>query len=484
MEFTNDEILCYKALTNEYVNLDEIAQKSQINIDTIRRNIMLLQEKGFVFIDKRTFIKYKLGKFGRLYLNEKFPEELICEYIKDRILLSELKLKLGNKSGFVIGYAIKNRYVKMDNEYILPLNMPKEKDYETLRKLLNDYNKGRELSKEELFLLGKNNLLEKEEKLEYFVKKSNKIMEVSKNLTKTETFLTQEMLKSGEALKLKFKPYNVVADVEPINIGKAQPYLQFLNLIKNKLVSMGFEEMPTKTLTTEFYNFDVLFQPQNHPARTWTDTYSLRYPKYDILENIDLIAKIKKVHENGNEESKGWGYSWSVDIAKKLMPTAHGTAWSAHKMATNVENNKKYFAIARTYRPDVLDATHLNEFNQLEGFIISDDLSFRELLGLLKQFAIEIAGAKEVMFSTDYYPFTEPSVSFHVKHPDLGWVELGGAGIFRPEITKTLGINQRVIAWGLGIDRLAMFSLGIKDIRELYSQKLDWLRNRNLIDRV
>ena len=141
----------------------------------------------------------------------------------------------------------------------------------------------------------------------------------------------------------------------------------------------------------------------------------------------------------------------------------------------------KYFSIARCFRPDVVDATHLSEFNQMEGFIADQYFSFPHLLGMLKQFAMEIAGATEVKFIPDYYPFTEPSVQLSALHPKLGWVELGGAGIFRPEITENLGINGTCLAWGLGVDRLAMFSLGIQDIRELFSQDLKWLRESKMV---
>ena len=103
------------------------------------------------------------------------------------------------------------------------------------------------------------------------------------------------------------------------------------------------------------------------------------------------------------------------------------------------------------------------------------------LLGLLKEVAKEFANTDKVRFYTDYFPFTEPSVQLSAKHPQLGWVEFGGAGLFREELTAPLGINVPVIAWGLGIDRLAMFKLGINDIREMFSYKLDWLRSAKVI---
>jgi phenylalanyl-tRNA synthetase alpha chain len=159
------------------------------------------------------------------------------------------------------------------------------------------------------------------------------------------------------------------------------------------------------------------------------------------------------------------------------MPAAHGTAHSARQLAKGIELPGKYFAIARCYRPDVVDASHLIEFNQMEGIIAGKGLNFRHLLGMLRDFALEFGKAEEVRFLPDYYPFTGPSVQLSAKHPRLGWIELGGAGIFRPELTLPLGTKEPVIAWGLGIDRLAMLALGIKDIRHLFSQDLSWLRN-------
>ena len=163
------------------------------------------------------------------------------------------------------------------------------------------------------------------------------------------------------------------------------------------------------------------------------------------------------------------------------MPTAHGTAHSARQLVKGVQVPGKYFAMARCFRPDVLDATHLIEFNQTEGFIVGEELNFTPLLGMLEQFAKEIAGAKEVKFIPDYYPFTEPSVQLSALHPKLGWVELGGAGMFRPEILENLGIKGQAIAWGIGIDRLAMFRLGVKDIRYLFSDDLNWLRKSKAV---
>ncbi|MCH7902407.1 phenylalanine--tRNA ligase subunit alpha, partial [archaeon] len=280
----------------------------------------------------------------------------------------------------------------------------------------------------------------------------------------------------------KERTYNINDPVPELFIGKKQPYIQFLNNIRRKLIALGFKEMRERLINQEFYNFDVLFQPQNHPARTWTDTYQLKNPKTGMLPHKDKVKAIKDAHEHGGKTvSRGWGYNWNEEIASKLMPTAHGTAADARQMVEGVEFPRKYFVINRCFRPDVMDATHLIEFNQLDGFIVGENLNFPNLLGVLKDFAIEIAGATEVRFFPDYYPFTEPSVQLSAKHPELGWVEFAGAGVFRPEITESLGIKEPVLAWGMGVDRLAMFKLGVKDIRQLFSDDLTWLRKSKMV---
>ncbi len=480
MEFTSEEIICLEHLDNNLQTFEDLALKSNLNIDSIRRAIGVLQQKNLVDLKKDEFISYKLSKFGQLYLKDKFPEEVISEILKKETSLEDFRKALKEKSGFIIGYGLKNKLFKVENNLVILEKQIDINYYKDLKLALESF-VSNSYSDNDLNLLKKENLLEEVKKNVFYVKKNESANDLKDiNTNKTENYLTQDILKSGN-IDIKFKPYNVVADVESLSIGKYQPYMRFLNLIKNKLVGMGFEEMHTNYITTEFYNFDVLFQPQNHSARTWTDTYSLKNPNKLELKELDLIKKIKDVHEKGNKESKGWRYSWDLEVAQKLMPSAHGTAWSAKQMSLGINENKKYFAIARVFRPDVLDATHLNEFNQLEGFVTGDNISFKNLLGLLKEFAKEVAGADEVFFMPGYYPFTEPSVSLFARHKDLGLIELGGAGIFRPEITETLGIKGRVIAWGLGIDRLAMFRLGINDIRDLFTNKLDWLRDKPIL---
>ena len=289
------------------------------------------------------------------------------------------------------------------------------------------------------------------------------------------TQITPELLRDGAWRACEIKRFNVEAPVRRIYGGKKQPYLAFLDGIKQRLVALGFTEMRGPLIESEFWNFDALFQPQNHPARDWTDTYRLICPSHGHLPPEDVVAAVKSSHE------RAWRYTWQHERATTLMPRAHGTCLSARQLFQGIDVPGKYFSIARCFRPDVLDKTHLVEFNQIEGIICDPSLTFRNLLGILKQFAREIAGAEDVRFYPDYYPFTEPSVQMSAKHHDLGWVEFGGAGIFRKELTEPLGVDIPVIAWGLGVDRLAMFKLGIDDIRYLFSDDLQWLRDEEMV---
>ena len=138
------------------------------------------------------------------------------------------------------------------------------------------------------------------------------------------------------------------------------------------------------------------------------------------------------------------------------------------------------FVIDKVFRPDVIDAKHFIEFDQLEGIVVDESVNLRHLLGLLREIAY-IFGAKKVRFRPHYFPFTEPSLEVDVYFENLGWVEIAGAGIFRPEVTLPLRVEMPVLAWGIGIGRLAMLKLNVDDIRYLMSNDFEWLKNSKII---
>ena len=289
--------------------------------------------------------------------------------------------------------------------------------------------------------------------------------------------LSPELLKDGSWRTKRFRKYTISLRAPRIGIGKKHPYREFLDQVKTELVSMGFQEMRGSLVETEFWNMDALFMPQFHPARDIHDVYFVKKPTHATKIAEPFLTNVTKAHRDGGKTgSTGWNYPFNVERAKRLVLRSQGTAVSARTLASGPAVPGKYFSIARCFRYDQVDATHATDFFQVEGIVLGEDINFRTLLGLLNLFAREVAQAKEVKFLPAYFPFTEPSVELHVRHSRLGWMELGGAGLFRPEVTIPLGVNVPVIAWGLGLDRMAMVALGIHDIRELFTDNLELIR--------
>ena len=296
--------------------------------------------------------------------------------------------------------------------------------------------------------------------------------------------LTPQMLESGSWKGKAFRSYSVKTPPTRLTPGRSNPYAKFLEDVKDKLVSLGFEEFDGPLVETEFWNCDALFMPQFHSARDIHDSYSIADPsKPGELARIKTIeepwfSNVAAAHENGGTTgSRGWSYAFDRDFTKRLVLRSQGTALSAQALP-GAKIPGKYFGTVRCFRYDRVDATHLPDFYQTEGIVLGENVNLRTLLGMLEMFAVEVAGAKEVKYVPGYFPFTEPSVEIHIKHPVLGWFELGGSGIFRPEVTESLGVNVPVAAWGLGIDRMALMALGLNDLRELFTYDIENVRLR------
>ncbi len=290
--------------------------------------------------------------------------------------------------------------------------------------------------------------------------------------------MTPEILAEGSWKDARFRRYQVDIPPSRIHTGRLHPYRQFLDTVRKRFISLGFSEMRGSLAENEFWNNDALFMPQFHPARDIHDVYYLEEGRSVPPPSDELEKRVAAVHENGGDTgSRGWGYKFNRKQSLQTILRSQGTALSARTLGSNPDIPGKYFAIARCFRYDQVDATHLPDFFQVEGIVLGEQINLRYLLGLLKLFAEEIAGASDYKFLPAYFPFTEPSVEMHIKHPRLGWIEIGGAGLFRPEVCLPLGIDVPVIAWGLGLDRMAMLALGLNDIRDLVTPDLTRLRN-------
>ncbi|MFX1575407.1 MAG: phenylalanine--tRNA ligase subunit alpha, partial [Promethearchaeota archaeon] len=237
-----------------------------------------------------------------------------------------------------------------------------------------------------------------------------------------------------------------------------------------------------------FYCFDALFQPQDHPAREMQDTFYLDNPKIAKLPERDRVLAVQETHESGGDSgSIGWGYKWDLETAKKIVLRTHTTSTTMRRLAQFYrEDDKvpvKVFCVDRVFRNERVDKSHLAEFTQVEGIVIDDNATLCDLIGLLSEFYRKI-GFKKIVTRPGFFPYTEPSMEVAVYYDKLGeWLEMGGSGIFRPEVTYPWGIKEptRVLAWGLGLERIAMPYYGREDMRDFYINPIKWLRQQSYL---
>lgn len=268
-----------------------------------------------------------------------------------------------------------------------------------------------------------------------------------------------------------FKAYDVTKKLKSAPVARRHPISRLRDKIKHIFLSMGFEQMDGPLCESSFWVFDSLFQPQDHPARDLADTFYIEKTK--DLQDPDLINKVSKSHE------LGWGYIWSEDEAKKMVLRTHTTAVSAKKLydTKSQPGARKFYSVGKVFRNEATDYKHLAEFFQVEGIISWEGANFTHLLGTLKQFYSKL-GFEQIRFRPSFFPYTEPSLEIEVFHPQRKeWLELGGAGIFRPEVTIPLCGKYPVLAWGLSLERPLMLASKTEDIRTLYRNDLNWLRD-------
>lgn len=286
--------------------------------------------------------------------------------------------------------------------------------------------------------------------------------------------LSSEDIVSGEWKNIKLRRYDITLEAEKVYPAKIHPLQKIILQTRKTFLEMGFTEVVSPQVESAFWDFDALFQPQDHPARDMQDTFYLSRPERAGLPAKDIVEKVKRTHQDGWETgSKGWGYNWSSDRARQLVLRTHTTATSIRALAENPNPPRKVFCVGKVFRNEAISYKHLPEFFQVDGIIIDEHANLASLLGTLKEFYSKM-GFKKVKFKPDFFPYTEPSIEVSgFMESKNKWLELGGSGIFRPEVTRPFGCNVPVLAWGLGLERLAMMRYNIKDIRNLYWSDLD-----------
>lgn len=291
--------------------------------------------------------------------------------------------------------------------------------------------------------------------------------------------ITPELLQSEAWRDADYRRFDVTLESATPRTGRSHPMQSLIERIRHIFLEMGFSEIVEDYVQTAGWNMDALFIPQDHPAREMQDTFYLDNPQTIPLPE-DVMDKWSDIHRTGGDTgSTGWGGDFSKVTSQKGLLRTHTTVNTIQYLAENPNQPCRMFAVDRVFRKEAIDRTHLPEFHQIEGIIMEEGANLQMLVTTLKTFYAKM-GYPEVRVRPAYFPYTEPSLEIEVKWRGK-WLELGGAGIFRPEVTEPLGIKHPVLAWGMGLERLAMLVLGLDDIRQLYISDLEWLRNQPLI---
>mgnify|MGYP000268308636 CR=1 FL=1 len=299
--------------------------------------------------------------------------------------------------------------------------------------------------------------------------------------------LTPELLTSGEWRDVEFTAYNVEADAPEVRGGRTHILRQTADRVKDVLVGMGFEEMEGPHADAEFWINDCLFMPQDHPARTHWDQFALDVPPISELPPA-LVERVEAAHREGvGEDGDGYHSPWTEEVAREVDLRGHTTSLSMRYLSGyaqgDLEPPQRFFSVEKVYRNDTLDPTHLLEFFQIEGWVMAEDLSVRDLMGTFEEFYHQF-GITDIEFKPHYNPYTEPSFELFGKHPETGeLIEIGNSGMFRDEVLRPLGVDCDVMAWGLALERLLMLMYGFDDIRDVHGTlcDLDLLRETEVL---
>ncbi len=433
----------------------EILEKNtKLSPDQIRRGIEWLKLKDLAIVDESQTSMISLDKNGIESFQKGLPERRLLNLLKDGPRkLSDLQKELGPIFGPAIGLSRKNNWVDTSSDQILLKNFPSELPGEkTLKQIGNN-----KLPQDKI---DKNDLLELLKRPDFIIEHVIKTKEISLTDSAKSIKLSES---SGEI--------DVEAKVPQVFVARTHPLKDIIDEIREIFVTLGFSEIIGNMTQSSFWNFDALFTPQDHPARELQDTFYLSGISTKKIATPEQIRKVSESHK------KNWHYHWDINEARKMVLRTHTTCVTIKHLAENKPDEARVFSLGRVFRNEKVSYKHLVEFTQIEGVVVGKDANLRNLMGIQREFYKRI-GITKIKFWPTFFPYTEPSLQTMVYNERLKkWVELFGMGIFRPEVTKPLGITKPVLAWGGGIERIAMLKYGLDDVREFYNNNLSWLRS-------
>lgn len=385
---------------------------------------------------------------------------------KDGMNLEELdRYKLGKSNAF------KNKWIQREGDCVFRSVEDVEDSVQNL--LIRASSEAADA--EEMELLRKRKLVTRKKSVVFVATRGPLFSEDASYVTE----LTSRMVLDGTYRDMDFKPYNFASRGNIPVCGSIHPLMKVREEIKRIFVEMGFSEMPTNQyVESSFWNFDALFQPQNHPSRDAHDTFFLSNPELSTQFPEKYLKEVCETHCGGRHGSVGYLNEWDVGEARKNILRTHTTAVSARCLYSAAQGEfrpMKLFSIDKVFRNESVDATHLAEFHQVEGLITDKNLTIGHLMGVLQEFFNRL-GISDIKFKPAYNPYTEPSMEVFGYHRGLKrWIEIGNSGVFRPEMLGPMGFGPdvNVIAWGLSLERPTMIKYDLKNIRELVGHKVD-----------
>jgi phenylalanyl-tRNA synthetase alpha chain len=483
-----------KVLPHVSGSVDEISKKSDTDKTTTLRALEFLKNKGLVKIETKEKKIVDLGINGIFYVKKKLPERRLIDYLieKKSVPIGEIK-NVGdlneNEAKISIGVLKRKALVDLKEGRVILTATEKEASKKTLEESLLEKLPAEvdKLQAEEKFALenlkSRKDIIELKDVKEISAELTKEGKEIASQDLASDKFieqLTPKMISSESWKGKKFRRYDIVSPVSRIYGGKRHFVNEAVTYGKRIWTDMGFKEMNGPMADSSFWIFDALFTPQDHPAREMQDTF---FPKSKAtkLPPKNILEAVKKSHEEGVGGSKAWNYKWKNEETVKPALRSHTTSLSARTLASLKKTDlpAKYFALGKVFRNETIDWSHGFEFYQTEGIVVDPNANLRNLLGYLKEFYKKM-GYEKIRFRPSFFAYTEPSVEIEVFHPERKiWVELGGAGIFRPEVTiPLLGSAIPVLAWGQGFDRIITEAYKIKDLREMYANDLKILREK------
>ncbi|MDC0451582.1 phenylalanine--tRNA ligase subunit alpha, partial [Nitrosopumilus sp.] len=418
------------SLKKNPIQTPETLEKStQLLPDQIRRGIEWLKLKNLAIVDESKSSTLSLGKNGIDSFEKGLPERRLLNLLTNGPRkLSDLQKELGFVFGPAMGLSRKNNWIETSSDKItlktIPSILPGEK---TLRQIGSGTLSNDQIDKIDLTEL---------------LKRPDFIIEnvvTSKKISLTDSAKSVDVSNTSGAI-------DVESDVPELFVARTHPLKDTIDEIREIFVTLGFSEIFGNMTQSSFWNFDALFTPQDHPARELQDTFFLDDVSAKKIGTAEQIRKVSDSHK------KNWRYHWDINEARKMVLRTHTTCVTIKHLAENKPDEARIFSLGRVFRNEKVSYKHLVEFNQIEGIVVGKDANLRNLMGIQREFYKRI-GITKIKFWPTFFPYTEPSLQTMVYNEKLGkWIELFGMGIFRPEVTKPLGITKPVLAWGGGIE--------------------------------